>query len=908
MGRTRFLNPDLPLPSNSQGHPETTALHSEFCNGCSRTIYGTRYKCDDCLNYDYCSICVLTAALTHPGHAFITIQTPLPEPAVDMVPLFATIDDRDLALIQNDDFTSPEAVIAARDSAHHDGSTSGINIVWMPESTPRFVKDDGSVVQSVAGRGIINIHSHPPKLIIKGTDSPVELDSTKIPSHDVEVYISSKMSSDEIGRRLLEAASRLPTHGRYVQAYEPLEPTTRDIRLVKLWPDEGNASIRCETIHTWLDEELSYEALSYTWGYPHSLGLIDMNGRPFPIRGNLEDALRSIRLRDKPRTLWIDALCIDQINTDERNFQVGRMRDIYKGASRVIVFLDLEADNSGMAMDLITGDLEAGSDEAEVPQAFQADWNSYEEDEESRGGVVEASSDEATPDSRTSDKEADPTGGRRPVHVEVNDDGSLPPNCQFAKEDEAETPREFYYYSDDEENKPERHSSYDSKSMRQRAWVALDKLVRRPWWNRVWVLQEVVVSEADPILICGNRQIFWKEFHNFLLTHHSVSQVGFATEKLSIQQRVAISARYRSQHFFGIRKHHCKIKSISSLLLSTMTLDATDARDKVFALVGLAPEADRRVLAPDYFKSLTKVYTETTKHIVNSTRRLDILSFNTSSEISNEPLPSWVSDWRLGASRPAPLYGEGLYHASGRFPACICPSSISPPNNLSHLVLGGILIDEVNVVSDIIDPEEPGLDMISAWRHIIRKLESLLLMNICHQKSQLPFIPRSLEEQVAWRRIFALDPDPRNSDQLWRTLVTNRTLTNETPAPAAFAEMFELLFYQSADTPSRRIFDEGMRSRLGFNFPRLQTPQPSRIPRNFRLELPYIERLALYAGPLVAAMARSVSRVLFTTNAGRMGVASVGVRPHDKVVILMGGDMPCILRDREASDRLQFVG
>jgi hypothetical protein len=837
------------------------------------------------------------------------------------VPLFATIDDRDLALIQNDTFISPEAVLAARDSDNDGGCTADINIVWTPEDTPRFAKDDGCVLENVVARGITDIRSGPPKLLIKHSDNPGSpgdpLDD-EISSHDVVVYISPKMSSDEVARRLLEAASRLHNHGRYIHEYKPLEPTTHNIRLVKLWPGEGSTSIRCEIIHARLDEKLRYEALSYTWGDQRSQSIIDLNGRPFPTRENLEAALRQLRLKDKPRTLWIDALCIDQINVEERNDQVSRMRDIYKGASKVLVFLGSAAEDSDMAMDLITGDLDAGFDEAEVPQVFELDFKEDEETEVSQENILDAAAmstsrlgnggDDCSSETVTSG------GDGYQIHAAVHCDDNLTMDPLILEDEEAEVPREFEYFSEEDEPQKEKILGRNNKPPIQRAWAALAKLIRRPWWGRVWVLQEVVVPEADPLIICGNRTILWKEFHSFLSTHCSISSlpVNFMTEKISIQQRAAISASYRSNHFFITREHMQEVsptRSIYHLLASTLNLDATDARDKVFALVGLAREEDRRALAPDYSKSIAQVYAETAKHIISITKRLDILSFNTNSENANEQLPSWVPDWRLGASRPYPLYGSGIYCASGRYPACVHPLCVGPSSNPSSLVLGGILIDQVSVVSDVIMSEDyPSSNDPSGLRHCIRKLEDMLLMSICLRKSQFPSVPTNSEDLAAWRRIFALDPDPRNSDQFWRTLVINRTLAHETPAPAAYADMFEMLFYQSADAPARRVLDEGLRSRLGFTFPRLETPQPSRVPLNYRPELPYAERVAQYTSPLVTAMSRLFRRVFFTTKAGRMGVASEGVRPGDKVVVMMGSDMPCILRDRKEGGPMQFVG
>ena len=61
------------------------------------------------------------------------------------------------------------------------------------------------------------------------------------------------------------------------------------------------------------------------------------DGVAFMVGNNLEAALRRLRLADRPRTLWIDAVCINQGNDDERAQQVGHMRDIYSYAKRVLI-------------------------------------------------------------------------------------------------------------------------------------------------------------------------------------------------------------------------------------------------------------------------------------------------------------------------------------------------------------------------------------------------------------------------------------------------------------------------------------------------------------------------------------------------------------------------------------------
>jgi Heterokaryon incompatibility protein (HET) len=153
--------------------------------------------------------------------------------------------------------------------------------------------------------------------------------------------------------------------------YTPLDSSTTTIRLVILLPGEFGEDVECTLLHVPLDTELSYEALSYTWGDPKMLHPILLDDQTFPVTENLYDALRHLRLKnDQARYLWIDALCIDQANDREKSVQVQRMKKIYEQASRVLMWLGPSSEDSDMAMDLIAGDVTVGSEDAILPQEF----------------------------------------------------------------------------------------------------------------------------------------------------------------------------------------------------------------------------------------------------------------------------------------------------------------------------------------------------------------------------------------------------------------------------------------------------------------------------------------------------------------------------------------------------------
>jgi len=78
-----------------------------------------------------------------------------------------------------------------------------------------------------------------------------------------------------------------------------------------------------------------YVALSYTWGNADEISEIFINGKPIKVRPNLECALRVLREKGPIRAgmkVWIDALCLNQMDMDEKNAQVPRMREIYQRA------------------------------------------------------------------------------------------------------------------------------------------------------------------------------------------------------------------------------------------------------------------------------------------------------------------------------------------------------------------------------------------------------------------------------------------------------------------------------------------------------------------------------------------------------------------------------------------------
>ncbi|UKZ90442.1 uncharacterized protein TrAFT101_005461 [Trichoderma asperellum] len=125
---------------------------------------------------------------------------------------------------------------------------------------------------------------------------------------------------------------------------------SRSIRLIHLEAaTQLSDPLRCRLTEVSLAANPAYKALSYSWDAQTPSHPIECDGAMLRITHNCKAALRRLRsLGDL--TLWIDGICIDQTSTAERSAQVALMRDIYKQAAEVVVWLGEEDEASKMAI------------------------------------------------------------------------------------------------------------------------------------------------------------------------------------------------------------------------------------------------------------------------------------------------------------------------------------------------------------------------------------------------------------------------------------------------------------------------------------------------------------------------------------------------------------------------------
>lgn len=359
--------------------------------------------------------------------------------------------------------------------------------------------------------------------------------------------------------------------------YTPIPPKTDQIRLLTLLPasdENAEIAVTLQNIST-KSAAQHYEALSYVWGSPENPVTIrvvtssttepveDVSSSacvtaPLRVTQNLANALRHLRRPNSARTLWIDAICIDQQNIAERSEQVGKMAQVYNSAVRVVIWLGLASPGTDLAMRIMSW-LGKFLHWDRRDQTFKSTWDDPEE----------------------------------------------------AHWPDLDQPLPF--------NKTQ--------------ISALEELLWRPWFERLWVVQEVLLS-ADAVVICGRQET----------TALSVKvTAALLAQKTTMPSRCdGLSDSFPSRlvqilNVFEETRH----RPLLELVRDTRRSKCADDRDRIYAVLSLA--SDVGDIEPDYSLSTIEVYRQLAINLMNR-NQLKFLSY---CELGSRMLngPSWIPDW-----------------------------------------------------------------------------------------------------------------------------------------------------------------------------------------------------------------------------------------------------------------------
>jgi Heterokaryon incompatibility protein (HET) len=312
-----------------------------------------------------------------------------------------------------------------------------------------------------------------------------------------------------------------------------------------------------------------YEALSYCWGDITEKACIQCGDSTMEVTTNIFKALRHLRHPEKhSRVLWIDQICIDQHDLQERSYQVSIMRLIYYGAVRTIVWLGVADDKTKMAFDSVPrlvkvlADLEASKVEySRIPNA---------------GPILE----------------------RYGLPSDIDKDKGL---------------------------------------------SAFMNLLQQPWFERIWVVQEVAVSKLT-LLTQGNFETSWEDFAaavelslDLRLTKPLSKSINVHVMNVifieSVRKKIQLGNLFQLRYLLHVFRH----------------AKATDARDKIYGTVGLSIASLPDAPAPglSYEQSVGDTYRLWTIYILRTEKSLEILNaVNRYKTSSTDIAYSWVPDWK----------------------------------------------------------------------------------------------------------------------------------------------------------------------------------------------------------------------------------------------------------------------
>ncbi|TGO76816.1 hypothetical protein BELL_0135g00080 [Botrytis elliptica] len=206
-------------------------------------------------------------------------------------------------------------------------------------------------------------------------------------------------------------------------------------------------------------------------------------------------------------------------------------------------------------------------------------------------------------------------------------------------------------------------SKLEDEILMPKSITALNNLLRRPYWKRVWIQQEVALP---PIVTmqCGHERLSFDVVSDFAYTmvtirlvYRKSSRSWFDPDLISEDMDIAPLLNLRNcrvSKLSDCTRH--KTSSLLNYLFLSSILKSTDPRDHIYALLGLPRlEKYRSLLRPSYTKSVSLVFSEAARIMIEDEHSLQPIVIACTSLRSNVSLPSWVPDWTARGSESVPL-------------------------------------------------------------------------------------------------------------------------------------------------------------------------------------------------------------------------------------------------------------
>jgi hypothetical protein len=372
---------------------------------------------------------------------------------------------------------------------------------------------------------------------------------------------------------------------------------------------------------------------------------------------------------------------------------------------------------------------------------------------------------------------------------------------------------------------------------------ALGSFFSRPYWSRIWTVQEVILGEAVEIL-CGKTKLAWNEIRRSIIgiRSHFALCCGKNEFCLNCQQSIQLFADTASQVSEAQIDAKTDLKvDLLRLLVKYRERKTTDPRDKAYALLSLASVEDSSKFRPGYAPSaqVEDLYIETAKADIEKSKSLRVMTQTMYNDLELG-IPSWVVDWHSvslkGFMIPITrLVRQTVYSAAEGLKSKL---SFLEGNILAE---SGIWIDTIRTAGKVYFSPELAFDseVFQNWRELtgVDEVPSMRYISGCAMKEAFG---RTLSGDVAIEGAGAVNGSyrravPSDVDLFWRW------------------------------------FDQ--------------------------TELPHgPENRATKLRPESTAFISSQKQRLFTTEKGYIGMAPSKAESGDDIIVIAGSNMPIILR------------